>query len=434
MPVSKPPNTITPYWQSECGRASVYIGKCENIAPLLASEQFHAVVTDPPYELAFMGRKWDSTGIAYSVPMWESILRVAKPGAHLLSFGGTRTWHRVACAVEDAGWEMRDTIMWVYGSGFPKSHDVSKAIDKLYGVSDKREVTSSYDTGIGGITYNGGRGQWNGKITHSEGFTEEAKQWHGWGTALKPAVEPIIVARKPMTDTVAQCVLEHGTGGINVDGCRVGMEARQSMTGGMGRKANPVYGKFARTDVEVIDTNKGRWPANLVHDCSEEVLALFPESKSSSAVMPLPLTPGDSVGEVHGDVGRSTLRGHDDGGSAARFFYSAKADKDDRPHGKDATIHPTVKPLDLMRWLVRLVCVPGGTVLDPFTGSGSTGCAVVLEGMRFVGIEQSQEYADITVGRLKLALAERGSGTPPAPGQVQRADSRPPVPKKLRGT
>ncbi len=459
MPTAKRASDLKPYWSSECGRAVVYLGDNRTIMPQLESEQFHTVVTDPPYELGFMGRKWDSTGIAYSIPMWQDVIRIAKPGAHLLSFGGTRTWHRIACAVEDAGWHIRDMVMWVYGSGYPKGTNVSKAIDKELGAERGKTRTPMAPESSVWMDKIGATRPWKeeakriGYHEHDsdEPITDAAKQWDGWNTCLKPAVEPIILARKPLPGTVAQCVLEHATGAMNVDACRVespgepvntdkppkqytssgsGIYNFNSGTAGTVSMSGGHYG-YRRKD--------GRWPANFIHDGSEEVLSLFLQSQSSSQEMPLPLTPGDSVGQAHGNNGRSTVRGHDDHGSAARYFYTAKANKDDRPHGKGATVHPTVKPLDLMQYLIRLVCVPGGTVLDLFMGSGSTGCAAILEGMRFVGIEQSQEYADIAVGRIKLALAgkpvENTPGLPETYGSTA-SENRATLPglKKMRGT
>jgi site-specific DNA-methyltransferase (adenine-specific) len=277
-----------------------------------------ACVTDPPYGLSFMGKAWD-----YDVPgaeVWREVLRVLKPGGHLLAFAGTRTQHRMAVQIEDAGFEIRDMIAWVYSTGLPKSRNLDG-------------------------------------------------DWQGWGTALKPALEPITVARKPLTGTVAANVLEHGTGAINVDGCRV--------TG-----------------------SSGRWPANLIHDGSDEVVGLFPVTGPARASMR-----GDRAGVNTDFSGPDGLRGHDDaGGSAARFFYCAKASKADRGEGNG---HPTVKPTELMRYLCRLVTPPGGVVLDPFMGSGSTGKAAVLEGFRFIGIEREAEYLEIARGRIQLP--EQGS-------------------------
>jgi hypothetical protein len=333
-------------------------------------------------------------------------LRVAKPGAHLLAFGGTRTYHRLACAIEDAGWEIRDCIMWCFGSGFPKSHDVSKAIDKAAGAERKPELVP---TKAGNTKRD--RGTTYATETHA-GFrdistpaTDAARQWQGWGTALKPAYEPIIVARKPLVGTVAENVLTHGTGAINVDGCRVGMcdadrEAISSASWDcrrLERNALSAYGDDG-TVKPMVAHPSGRWPANLIHDGSDEVVGLFPQTTSGK--------PGGSLRQAKGMVlqggGNGTeLTGYADSGSAARFFYCAKASKADR--GSDNK-HPTVKPTDLMRYLCRLVTPPGGVVLDPFTGSGSTGKAAILEGFRFIGIEREAEYVEIAKARIAAAV------------------------------
>lgn len=493
MPVSRarsqnqPVSTeLVPYWRSDCGRATIYVGDCREVMAKMDWDQFHAVVTDPPYGLEFMGARWDApwkndggfnsnqqedttgrgswifggTPSSHNRPVYghnsevyqewfrqraEQILRVAKPGAHLLSFGGTRMWHRMACAIEDAGFEVRDTIMWVYGQGFPKSQDVSKAIDRELGAKRDRVACIPKHS----WREMEGRDDRQYDIPSDEPVTDQAKRWYGWGTSLKPSVEPVIVARRPFRGTTAQCVMENGTGAMNIDGCRVGNTGGTASVGEPNH-LNQVYGS-GMGGLGIIDAGKGRWPANLIHDGSDEVLALFPESKSSSAAMPLPKKPGDCIGRSHdredteeywkqggggfSTVGRSTVRGHDDEGNCARFFYTAKADDSDRPHGKGkhVTTHPTVKPLDLMRYLVRLVCVRGGTVLDPFMGSGSTGCAAVLEGMRFVGIELSEEYADLAIGKIKLALAQAGPCSEPVPTS-HTATATTPAPKKLRGT
>ena len=343
--------------------------------------QFHAVVTDPPYGLGkepdvaqvmaswvrcghhevggggFMGKKWDA--FVPQPTTWKECVKVMKPGAHMVCFAGTRTLDWMTMALRFVGLECRDLVMWVHSQGFPKGINVSKVIDKKSG--DK----------------------------------QIAERWEGWNTALKPSVEPIILARKPISGTVADCVVTHETGAINVDACRVGdidnlglktgHNIKSSGTGiycfnrrGTGLAA--MNGDFVQRQV------KGRWPANVLHDGSDEVLKLFPESYS-----------------------------HGESGSAARFFYTTKADDSDRPHGEGTVLHLTVKPIDLMQYLIRLVCVKGGVVLDPFMGSGSTGCAAILEGVRFVGIEQSKEYADIAVGRLNLALIQRKvTGAPSA--------------------
>ena len=369
------------------GLIDLRCGDALEVLRTIESDSVDSVVTDPPYELGFMGKAWDSTGVAYSVELWREVLRVLKPGGHLLAFGGTRTFHRLACAIEDAGFEIRDTIMWVYGSGFPKSLDVSKAIDKAAGA--EREVLSSFERSrSGGIL--GAETVITRNITAPA--TPEARQWSGWGTALKPACEPITVARKPLIGTVAENVLAHGTGAINVDACRVGTEVVGWGGGAAGGNTwnteNCGLAKSGQARPVL-----GRWPANLIHDGSDEAVRLFP------------VTGGGA-------------------GSAARFFYCAKASKSDRDEGcegmeervaggmqgrHDGSMgsitlrrnhHPTVKPTALMRYLCRLVTPPGGIVLDPFMGSGSTGKAAMLEGFRFIGIEIDPEYVELARKRI----------------------------------
>ena len=316
----------------------LFCGDCLQVLKTLEAESVDSVVTDPPYGLSFMDRKWD-----YEVPsveIWEQCLRVLKPGGHLLAFAGARTQHRMCVNIEDAGFEIRDMIAWVYGTGFPKSMNVSKAIDGqlLNGRSDSLSIKKVNEERPGEAvvrsnTVNGHRGfvgadNAGQSVKRDQPATPEAQQWDGWGTALKPALEPITVARKPFKGTVANNVLEHGTGAINIDGCRVGDDI-------------------------------GRWPANLIHDGSDGPCELL--------------------------------------GDAARFFYCAKANKKDREEGNS---HPTVKPTDLMAYLCRLVTPPGGIVLDPFMGSGSTGKAAMQEGFNFVGIEREQNYFDIAEKRL----------------------------------
>jgi site-specific DNA-methyltransferase (adenine-specific) len=359
-------------------------GDCLDVFQTLEADIVDSIVTDPPYGLSFMGKDWD-----HGVPgehFWAEALRVAKPGAHLLAFGGTRTFHRLAVAIEDAGWEIRDTVMWVYGSGFPKSLDISKALDKaagkereVVGVKPGHEGFAGRKT-KGHIDFKDGTEGFDRPWMHDDAkraayhmatapATDEAKQWEGWGTALKPAYEPIIVARKPLIGTVAANVLAHGTGGINVDGCRVGTSKNVPTSISKRAPAN-CYGKYAEAGetpgIGGHDPNIGRWPANLIHDGSEEVLACFPDSKGQQG--------------------------------AARFFYCAKASKSDR--GVDNK-HPTVKPTALMRYLCRLVTPPGGTVLDPFMGSGSTGKAAILEGFKFIGIEKNAEYVEMSRARIE---------------------------------
>jgi len=353
-----------------------------------------------------MGSHWDR-GVP-DADVWREVYRVLKPGAHLLSFFGTRTYHRGVVAIEDAGFEIRDQIGWMFATGFPKSHDISKAIDKAAGAG--REVV--------------GPGRWNkvkgsnakqrdclirpgGKHDITAPATEAARQWDGWGTALKPAWEPIVVARKPLKGTVAQNVLEHGTGGINVDGCRVGFVSdadeaesktkNQHATFKSAPRQNRIYGK---DESPQRDYNPpGRFPANVIHDGSDEVLAEFAkygESKSSGRARHNNQSIGSSGAAYRGGAA-FVGGGHSDTGTAARFFYCAKASRKERG---EANKHPTVKPLALMRYLVRLVTPPGGLVLDPFAGSGSTLIAARMEGMVPTGIEREPEYYATASGRL----------------------------------
>jgi len=380
---------MTPYYQA--GGVTLYRGDCREVMEGLEPNSVDAVVTDPPYGLEFMGRDWDH-GVP-GVQFWDAALRVAKPGAHLLAFGGTRTHHRLTCAIEDAGWLIRDCIMWVYGSGFPKSLDVSKAIDKAAG-AERVVVGRSEATAATGGCY----GEYGEGFDITAPATEAAKQWDGWGTALKPAWEPIIMARKPLDGTVANNVQKWGVGGINVDGCRVGTEERTDSGATSG------YGGGWGTPPHIPPTDViGRFPANLIHDGSDEVLAGFPVTGPSITRTP---TGKDSRG-TPGFVMRlvdNTERGvSDSGGSAARFFYTSKASKSDRTHGNS---HPTVKPTNLMRYLVRLVCAVGGTVLDPFNGSGTTTYAAREEGCKAIGVELSEEYTQTAIKRLKQGVLE----------------------------
>jgi hypothetical protein len=412
---------------------TIHHGDCREVMATLDAGSVDAIVTDPPYGLSFMGKGWDH-GVP-GVEFWTEALRVAKPGAHLLAFGGTRTYHRLACAIEDAGWEIRDCVMWVYGSGFPKSHDVSKAIDKAAGA--QREVVGSKITGraLGGSNWRDGDAGGQETIQVTAPATPAARQWSGWGTALKPAWEPIIVSRKPLVGTVADNVLTHGTGAINVDGCRVGTEtiiqrhADFSLAHG-----NKLGAGNTRSGDGTTTQTTGRWPANLIHDGSEEVVGLFPErdgAVSNGSKGPGGLA-GSSTFAIHP---RGQTPGYADSGSAARFFYCAKASKADRDEGCEGleassghvgnkltdqdyrrgdsepsvfrrNHHPTVKPTDLMRYLCRLVTPPGGIVLDPFTGSGSTGKGALLEGFRFIGIEREAEYVEIARARIGAAVPE----------------------------
>jgi len=479
---------------------TIHNGDCLEVLRTLPDASVDAVVTDPPYGLSFMGKRWD-----YDVPsveVWAECLRVLKPGGHLLAFAGTRTQHRMAVRIEDAGFEIRDMIAWVYGSGFPKSLDVSKAIDKrggnahltaeigaaLKAARNSRGITATEADRVycGGVTlwswYEGrpagqqmptaeamakiaadwpelqhyadliaeaerevvGRKRtgdpvsWYAESARRDGVvditapaTDAARQWSGWGTALKPAMEPITVARKPLIGTVAANVLQHGTGAINVDGCRVEGEPWKAHSAtGLGSVKF-----FTAGETPVIDKaphDLGRWPANLIHDGSEEVVGLFPQAGGGYGVRG---KGGQTYASGKGFANTLALTGQEvgygDSGSAARFFYCAKASKRDRDEGCEGmeerpafdnpngsmggnmgsrsgprrNHHPTVKPTDLMRYLCRLVTPPGGVVLDPFTGSGSTGKAAILERFNFIGIEREAEYCEIA--RARISKAER---------------------------
>lgn len=398
-------------------------GDCLEVLRTLPDCSVDAVVTDPPYGLAFMGKRWD-----YDVPsveVWAECLRVLKPGGHLLAFAGTRTQHRMAVRIEDAGFEIRDLIAWVYGSGFPESLDVSKAIDKAAGA--EREVIGI--AGKSGAARSCMAGDFTGgEYMETAPATDAARKWSGWGTALKPALEPITVARKPLAGTVAENVLAHGTGAINVDGCRVGIEGGTAKGNPPKAESNGIYGHGINGACDILDIGKGRWPANLIHDGSEELADLL--------------------------------------GDAARFFYCAKASQRDRDEGCEGLVdrqaqvlnqdeqsgrdstnsknqysasrrarveaglpatlprknhHPTVKPTDLMRYLCRLVTPPNGIVLDPFAGSGSTGKAARMEGCRFIGIEREAEY--VTLARARIANAEAKAGAPKQATLFQEAEA-----------
>jgi DNA modification methylase len=385
---------------------TLHLGDCLEVMRTMPDCSVDAVVTDPPYGLSFMGKRWD-----YDVPsveIWAECLRVLKPGGHLLAFAGTRTQHRMAVRIEDAGFEIRDMIAWVYGSGFPKSLDVSKAIDKAAGA--EREVVGSKIGQPGYSMADNGRTNAVYADLHDPAAecsitapaTPEAQQWAGWGTALKPALEPITLARKPIAGTVAANVLAHGTGGLNVDGCRVEMgdEYDPAKMQRQQRSDGSVQFGSAGLIGKEIATYKpgGRWPANLLHDGSDEVAGLFPQNVNGA------VSNGNKAGNgYHGKFGVVEQHaGYGDTGSAARFFYTAKASKDDRD---DGNTHPTVKPTDLMRYLCRLVTPPGGTVLDPFMGSGSTGKAAMLEGFEFIGIEREPQYFAIAEQRITRAAA-----------------------------
>lgn len=395
----------------------LFNGNCMDQMLFMADNSVDSIVTDPPYGLNFMGKKWD-----YDVPsveIWAECLRVLKPGGHLLAFAGTRTQHRMAVRIEDAGFEIRDMIAWVYGSGFPKSHNVGKSIDREAGA--QREVVGKAAAGSaplkrGHVNTSGGGlsvgTERSPEYDITAPATDAARQWQGWGTALKPALEPITVARKPLLGTVAANVLAHGTGAINVDGCRVPVDpaADASQLRTMQRNqrtTNDGWGMSSVSgDTPQVVRSDGRWPANLIHDGSDEVVACFPEAKGQQGAL-TGLEPSNKTDAVYGEFAMrspSTPRIESDT-SASRFFYCAKASKKDRGEGNG---HPTVKPTDLMRYLCRLVTSPGGIVFDPFMGSGSTGRAALLEGFNFVGAEMDEAFFSIAKARIS-AVQQGGS-------------------------
>ncbi len=382
----------------------------------MADNSVDSIVTDPPYGLKFMGKKWD-----YDVPpveVWVECLRVLKPGGYLLAFAGTRTQHRMAVRIEDAGFEIRDMIMWCYGSGFPKSHNVSKAIDKKLGATRTKDRVKYSENVLMKSGGNNNRpwmdeAQKNGfhEIDSNKPITDEAKLFDGWGTALKPALEPITVARKPIEGTVAANVLKYGTGGINIDGCRV-EHGGESLRGGAedGSSANKVNAGWDRpwkndpekrmeakqrsNENQERSENLGRFPANLIHDGSEEVLALFPETQSGKMSESHKRSTDGSPNGIYGkfDSEHPLSETFGDSGSAARFFYTAKASQSERGKGND---HPTVKPLAVMRYLCRLVTPPKGIIYDPYAGSGTTIIAGIEEGFSAFGSDLDAHHCDI---------------------------------------
>ena len=434
------------------GDVRLYLGDCIEVMAEMDEGSVDAVVCDPPYGLEFMGKGWDapwkaagavirdpaterggfqdgnggnpysrsrieygrggqaSVAFAAWCETWaREAARVLKPGGHLLAFGGTRTYHRLTCGIEDAGFEIRDSIawngaplptvlQWVYGSGFPKSLDVSKAIDKAAG-AEREDVYEDKP----GVTNNTAYGKGLGvRLIERRPATDAAQQWQGWGTALKPGWEPCVVARKPLAGTVAENVQAHGTGAINVDGCRIGSggggthctnrddagKCRGHANAGRSTSGETFHGP---------DTSAGRWPANLVLDEQAAAMLDAQSGERAGGNFPAELT-GTSIFGLNGHS--QDARSMGDSGGASRFFYTAKASRSDRSTNGANNTHPTVKPTDLMRWLVRLVTPPGGVVLDPFAGSGSTLVAARAEGVRCIGIEREDEYARIIAARL----------------------------------
>ena len=412
---------------------SLHLGNCLHTLKGMPDNSVDSIVTDPPYGISFMSKKWD-----YDVPsveIWRECLRVLKPGGYLLSFAGTRTQHRMAVNIEDAGFEIRDMIAWVYSSGFPKSHNVSCAIDKSFGHPNRGRAIPTAST------YQASDVDKENKLTSNEvtpykPLTDEAKDWQGWGTALKPACEPITMARKPLEGTVSNNVLKYGVGAINIDATRVpmGEDDFNKLSAGVDkiRERGGVMDNSWKNSSDLSGANPanplGRWGANLIHDGSQEVLDLFPDAKGGSWVQ----TDGARHFNNNGKATSPRRLGDDKStGSAARFFYCSKSNKRDRNEGLEdlepkqyshdgretrnetayqrndsvaSNHHPTVKPTDLMRYLVRMVTRRGGTVLDPFMGSGTTGKAAMLEGVNFIGCELDEEYLKIAEKRIQHEL------------------------------
>lgn len=453
---------------------ALYLGDCREVMAEMPENSVDAIATDPPYLISFMGKAFDTQDGASSDPKkmqeWHRLwaveaLRVLKPGGHALVMGGTRTYHRLVCGLEDAGFECRDCCMYLYGVGFPKSLDIAKAITKAeLGVPQGGPNPLSPNTGKykGGTIKAGhptgrGFGAGPGQFLNEEEVafdmepTDAARQWEGWGTALKPAVEIIVLCRKPLSEpTVAQNVLRWGVGGLNIDGCRIPYRVGDNaVENGLKRAETPradIRGGGFHTGTDWSKkrrivasgmTPEGRWPANLLHDGSDEVLALFPDSKGQQGDVK-GTEPSHTDGEdtnCYGEYGRVAFGKHSDGNSsAARFFYCSKASRSERDYGLENMPnhtpgevtggrqegsagldspragagrtsgghngHPTVKPLSLMRWLCRLIAPPGGVVLDPFMGSGTTRLACLVEGFQCIGIDQDQHYLDIAASRL----------------------------------
>jgi len=406
---------------------------------------FDSIVTDPPYGIEFMGKDWDKhTG---ALETWNECFRVLKPGGHILAFSASRTYHHLATNIESVGFEIRDQIMWIYGSGFPKSHNIGKAVDKKLGNKrkfvgqnqdiikkqakdlreGKRKILDSFKAGEPNRN--------NGFKTVSADITKGNTEWEGWGTALKPAHEPIVMARKPLSEkTIVDNVLKHGTGGINIDECRVGTDEKLSIGSNNRKNANVNFGM--KNDKKKQKQNEqGRFPANIIHDGSEEVLEGFPETGKSAGGRSYQNTNKMYEGGWDGGEGSKIDPGFGDSGSAARFFYCPKASKKERnagcgdmegevrfastnesgkmlpsklnePHKVKGNYHPTVKPVALMKYLITLITPKGGKVLDPFNGSGSTGMACVELGYEYTGCELDPDYIEISKARIEAWYAE----------------------------
>ena len=450
------------------GNATLYLGDCLEVMAKLKRERYDSVCCDPPYGIAFLGLKWDlfkdkkelrgnKAFQAWTEDWASQALRVLKPGAHLLSFCGTRTYHRMASGIEDAGFEVRDQMAWMYGSGFPKGLDVGKMIGKVergvpQGTADPdgpnhgkwAERKAIKHVGPSGIfkrehDVNG----FNKKGLSKEDprlakMSELALSYLDWNTALKPAWEPVCLARKPLEGTVVDNVLKYGTGAMNIGACRVehvtvgdgnlalNPHLRKGISGGNG-------GSIIRKEDSrrvVIPDAAGRWPANVVHDGSPEVMAAFNafgHKKSGTGAVRRSETHSFSIGKESRAVGTEMIS-YGDKGSAARFFYCAKVSRKERSFGLPTdrpNKHPTVKPVALCRWLLRLATPTGGRVLDPFMGSGSMGIAALREGFKYIGIEQDPVHFETACARLQAELnTQTESATPPKKASKRRVKRR----------
>jgi len=386
---------------------SLYCGDLREVLPTLPEASVDFVVTDPPYGLSFMEKDWD-----HEVPgpeYWRAVARVSKPGALLLAFGGTRTYHRLTCAIEDAGWEIRDCLMWLYGQGMPKCGDIGKLIDKSKGaerevIGDKLDRPGYHlHEGRGNGCYGGGSG------LHAPGTdarlraaqitapaTPEAARWTGWAMALKPAWEPIVLAMKPLDGTIAHNALTWGVAGMNIDACRIGTESTVRTRGDSLTDA----GRASTRRSPVGGSECGRWPANVLLDEEAAVRLDAQTGTLASGTNCIRTKSGDGY---HGGIGRAgdVQVSYGDSGGASRFFYCSKATRKERGPGND---HPTVKPLALMEYLLKLLSTPdGGVILDPFAGSGTTLLAAKRLGRRCIGVELTEHNCEIARGRLHVA-------------------------------
>lgn len=445
---------MSPYWSD--GMASIFHGRAEAVLPTMAARRFSTVITDPPYHLiqaarggiarvpgtgpfgrhkvgtksaGFMGKEWDGGDIAFRPELWAEVLRVCKPGAFLLAFGGTRTFHRLVCAIEDAGWEVRDCIMWLYGSGFPKSLDISKAMDKAAG-AERERIGRRVDvngTPVGrdfenGKKHEGYQRPWRNRPADEQNTawltapaTDAAGLWSGWGTALKPAWEPIIVAMAPLDGTFVDNALAHGLAGLNIDAGRIGTESTIR-----NQSAGPTWSGEFKGGERLNGSTLGRWPANVILD--EEAAALLDEQAGECGGQDkrTNLTPGTRPGGF-GNVGHESgsnvpnARLYGDTGGASRFYYTAKASKSDRGHGNT---HATVKPTALLKYLCKLTATPaGGEILDPFGGSMTTLVAAREAWRPAVAIEMEEEHCRIGAGRLSQGVL--GFGGPGGEGEAE---------------